>query len=58
MVKKRIGVAFGSRSKEYEVSLMSAAAVIKAASELPEYEIIPLGITPDGEWIEKKESQW
>jgi len=50
MGKKRIGVAFGSRSKEYEVSLMSAAAVIKAVSELPEYEIIPLGITRDGEW--------
>lgn len=50
MTKKRIGVVFGSRSKEYEVSLMSAAAVIKAARQIHDYEIIPVGITRDGEW--------
>ena len=50
MKKKRIGVVFGGRSKEYEISLMSAAAVIRAAIELGEYEIIPLGITRTGQW--------
>lgn len=50
MNKKRIGIVFGGRSKEYEISLMSAGAVIKAARELPDYEIIPLGITKGGEW--------
>ena len=50
MENKRIGVVFGSRSEEYEVSLMSAAAVIKVAKEISGYEIIPLGITRDGQW--------
>lgn len=47
---KRIGVVFGSRSKEYEISLMSAAAVIRASKEISDYQIIPLGITREGQW--------
>ena len=51
-VKKRlrVGVLFGGRSGEHEVSLISAASVIQALD--PEkYEAIPIGITKDGRWL-------
>ncbi len=51
-VKKRlrIGVIFGGRSGEHEVSLASAASVIRALD--PEkYEAVPIGITKDGRWL-------
>jgi D-alanine-D-alanine ligase len=50
MDKKRIGVVFGGRSQEYEVSLMSGGAVIKAARDLSDYQVIPLGISREGQW--------
>ncbi len=47
---KKIAVIFGGKSGEHEVSLVSASAVIKALS--PEkYEIVEIGITPEGEWF-------
>lgn len=46
----RVGVVFGGRSGEHEVSLMSARSVIHALN--PErYEIIPIGISPRGDWL-------
>ena len=46
----RIGVIFGGRSGEHEVSLVSAASVIRALD--PEkYEAVPIGITKDGRWL-------
>src|SRR5579863_2559554 len=46
----RIGVLFGGRSGEHEVSLASAASVIRALD--PEkYEAVPIGITKDGRWL-------
>ena len=46
----RVGVLFGGRSGEHEVSLASAASVIRALD--PEkYEIVPIGITKDGRWL-------
>src|SRR6266567_2400317 len=46
----RVGVLFGGRSGEHEVSLISAASVIQALD--PEkYEPIPIGITKDGRWL-------
>src|SRR5277367_5666745 len=46
----RIGVLFGGRSGEHEVSLASAASVIRALD--PEkYEPVPIGITKDGRWL-------
>ncbi len=50
--KKRllIGVLFGGRSGEHEVSLISAASVISALD--PEkYEAVPIGITKEGRWL-------
>jgi D-alanine-D-alanine ligase len=46
----RVGVLFGGRSGEHEVSLISAASVIQSLD--PEkYEAIPIGITKDGRWL-------
>src|SRR5467141_3679746 len=46
----RIGVLYGGRSGEHEVSLASAASVIRALD--PEkYEAVPIGITKDGRWL-------
>lgn len=48
--KIRVGVLFGGRSSEHEVSLMSARSVLSALS--PEkYVITPVGITHDGIWM-------
>ena len=51
-IKKRlrVGVIFGGRSGEHEVSLASAASVIRALD--PEkYEAVPIGISKDGRWL-------
>ena len=46
----RVGVIFGGRSGEHEVSLASAASVIRALD--PEkYEAVPIGIAKDGRWF-------
>jgi D-alanine-D-alanine ligase len=47
--KLRIGLLFGGRSGEHEVSLTSAASVIKALDPA-KYEVIPIGITRSGSW--------
>lgn len=46
----RVGVLFGGRSGEHEVSLMSAASVLKAINP-KKYEIVPIGITKEGRWL-------
>jgi len=46
----RIGVLFGGRSGEHEVSLASAASVIRAL-DTEKYEAVPIGITKDGRWL-------
>jgi D-alanine-D-alanine ligase len=46
----RVGVLFGGRSGEHEVSLASAASVIRALD--PEkYEPVLIGISKDGRWL-------
>src|ERR1700719_1901639 len=46
----RVGILFGGRSGEHEVSLASAASVIRALD--PEkYEAVPIGIGKDGRWF-------
>ena len=50
MKKLRVGVLFGGRSGEHEVSLLSAASVLKAIN--PEkYDVVPIGITKEGRWV-------
>jgi D-alanine-D-alanine ligase len=48
--KLRVGVIFGGRSGEHEVSLASAASVIRALDP-DKYEAVPIGITKDGRWL-------
>ena len=50
MAKMRLGVFFGGRSGEHEVSLLSARSVINAL-DLNRYQVIEIGITKKGEWL-------
>ena len=50
MKKLRVGVIFGGRSGEHEVSVRSARAVIEAMDK-GKYEAVPIGITKEGTWL-------
>ncbi|RLT33779.1 MAG: D-alanine--D-alanine ligase [Chloroflexi bacterium] len=47
---RRVGVLFGGRSGEHEVSLASARTVMDALAEAG-YTIVPIGISPEGRWL-------
>jgi len=46
----RVGVLFGGRSGEHEVSLASAASIIRGL-DAQKYEAVPIGITKEGHWL-------
>src|SRR6202158_1731396 len=46
----RIGILFGGRSGEHEVSLASAASVIRGLDP-DKYEAVPIGISKEGHWL-------
>lgn len=48
--KIRVGVIFGGRSGEHDVSLRSARAVM-AALDPTRYDVVPIGITREGQWL-------
>ena len=51
MAKKlRVGIIFGGRSGEHEVSLLSAASVLQAIDR-EKFDVTPIGITKDGHWL-------
>ena len=50
MKKIRVGILFGGRSGEHEISLLSAASVFKAIDK-NKYEVVPIGITKEGRWV-------
>jgi D-alanine-D-alanine ligase len=51
MAKKlRVGILFGGRSGEHEVSLLSAASILKAIDR-KKFDVVPIGITKDGRWL-------
>ena len=50
MKKMRIGILFGGRSGEHEVSIMSARSILKAIDR-EKYEVVMIGITKQGRWI-------
>jgi D-alanine-D-alanine ligase len=56
MQKLRVGVLFGGRSGEHEVSLLSAASVLQAIDK-DKYEVVPIGITKDGRWLSAAEAE-
>jgi D-alanine-D-alanine ligase len=51
MAKKiKVGLIFGGRSGEHEVSLMSAQGVMNAIDR-KKYQVVPIGITKEGRWL-------
>ncbi|HZP04524.1 MAG TPA: D-alanine--D-alanine ligase family protein [Terracidiphilus sp.] len=51
MAKKlRVGILFGGRSGEHEVSLLSAASILQAIDR-DKFDVIPIGITKEGRWL-------
>jgi D-alanine-D-alanine ligase len=51
MAKKlRVGVLFGGRSGEHEVSLLSAASILNAIDRR-KFEVVPIGINKAGHWL-------
>ncbi len=48
--RTRVALVFGGRSGEHAISCATAAGVLRALD--PErYEVLPIGITPDGQWV-------
>jgi len=51
MAKKlRVGILFGGRSGEHDVSLLSAASVL-GAIDREKFDVTPIGITKEGRWL-------
>ena len=50
MKKLRVGIIYGGRSGEHEVSIASAAAVVQNLDK-QRYDAIPIRIEKDGRWI-------
>ena len=48
--KLRVGVLFGGRSGEHEVSLLSAASILEAIDR-SKFDVTPIGITKEGRWL-------
>jgi D-alanine-D-alanine ligase len=48
--KLRVGILFGGRSGEHEVSLLSAASILSAIDRR-KFEVVPIGITREGRWL-------
>ncbi|HLI04596.1 MAG TPA: D-alanine--D-alanine ligase family protein [Terracidiphilus sp.] len=48
--KLRVGILFGGRSGEHEVSLLSAASILKAIDR-DKFDVTPIGITKEGRWL-------
>ena len=56
MAKKlRVGVIFGGRSSEHEVSIRSAASVVEAIDR-KKYDVLPIAITREGKWLPPAEA--
>jgi len=52
----KVGILFGGKSGEHEVSFCSASSVMKAI-DTEKYEAIPIGITKTGYWLSPEDSQ-
>ena len=57
MKKIRVGVLFGGRSAEHEVSLQSAKNVIEAMDK-DKYDIVLIGIDREGRWYLSESSHF
>jgi len=54
--KIKVGLIFGGRSGEHEVSFCSASSIIKAIDK-DKYSVVPIGITKEGRWISPRDSE-
>lgn len=54
--KLKVGIIFGGRSGEHEVSFCSASSIIKAIDK-DKYTVVPIGITKEGRWISPQDSE-
>jgi len=54
--KVKVGLIFGGRSGEHEVSFCSASSIIKAIDK-DKYTVVPIGITKEGKWISPQDSE-
>lgn len=54
MSKKTVAVVFGGQSSEHEVSCVSATTIIKNINT-EKYEVVMIGITKDGRWLQVKD---
>jgi len=54
--KLRVGILFGGRSGEHEVSLLSAASILKAIDR-SKFDVVPIGITKEGRWLAAGDAQ-
>jgi D-alanine-D-alanine ligase len=54
--KLRVGVLFGGRSGEHEISLRSARSILKAIDR-KKYDVVELGITKQGRWLQSGDAQ-
>jgi D-alanine-D-alanine ligase len=53
--KLRVGVIFGGRSGEHEVSIRSARAIVEAIDRR-KFEVVPIAITKEGKWLAPAQS--
>ena len=54
--KLRVGILFGGKSGEHEVSLRSARSILKAIDR-KKYDVVELGITKEGRWLQSAAAQ-
>ncbi|MDO5722216.1 MAG: D-alanine--D-alanine ligase family protein [Actinomycetaceae bacterium] len=50
MIKPRVVLLFGGQSGEHQISCATAASVLEAIDR-DRFEVIPIGITTDGQWV-------
>ncbi|XVU24363.1 D-alanine--D-alanine ligase family protein [Actinoplanes sp. CA-054009] len=48
--KTRVAIVFGGRSTEHAISCVSAGAIL-GALDPDQYEVVPVGITREGQWV-------
>ena len=55
--KLRVGVLFGGKSGEHEISLRSARSILEAIDR-KKYDVVELGISKAGRWLPSGDAQW
>ena len=54
--KLRVGILFGGRSREHEISIRSAKSVLTAIDR-SKYDVVLIGITKEGQWLSWKSTR-